>query len=346
MPRLGTPARQLHMSRARGRDARLDHPSRSALCARTASTSRPSITTGCASGCCCRPIPTVVYALGRRPRRVYEKNLMIRSPYNTYLHPGLPPGPICQPDSASLAAALYPAPAPFIYFVAQPDGKHIFSVTYAEHLAAIRRVKELRCRIDRRVERRPDHARRGPVPALSTAPMTATPIAPADQDRRGIRRRDPADPDHRHAGWRQPRETPRIPRDPAAVAGIRFRWRGEAGADAPVVGGPGAGLIGLRRRPDGGAENEPRRDVGAHGAEPARRPDRGGRPPPPRASATSTRSLTSTGTGQRGHERAHQLDQVARRPRPSRAPVPSWCRPGRPHGTRRPDRGRAATGGR
>lgn len=87
--------------------------------------------------------PTIVYALGRRPRRVYERDLAIRSPYNTYLHPGLPPGPISQPDSAALAAALYPARAPFLYFVAQPDGKHIFSVTYAEHLAAIRRVKEL-----------------------------------------------------------------------------------------------------------------------------------------------------------------------------------------------------------
>jgi UPF0755 protein len=88
--------------------------------------------------------PTVVYALGRRPRRVYEKTLRTPSPYNTYLHPGLPPGPISQPDSASLAAALYPAAAPFLFFVAQPDGKHIFSVSYAEHLVAIQRVQELR----------------------------------------------------------------------------------------------------------------------------------------------------------------------------------------------------------
>ncbi|HEY6223186.1 MAG TPA: endolytic transglycosylase MltG [Gemmatimonadales bacterium] len=86
--------------------------------------------------------PTVIYAMGARPRRVYEKNLLIRSPYNTYVHPGLPPGPISQPDSASLAAALYPAASPYLYFVAQPDGKHIFSATYAEHLAAIREVKE------------------------------------------------------------------------------------------------------------------------------------------------------------------------------------------------------------
>lgn len=86
--------------------------------------------------------PTVVYAMGRRPRRVYEKNLLIQSPYNTYLHPGLPPGPISQPDSSSIAAALFPARVPFLYFVAQPDGKHIFSVSYQEHLDAIRRVKE------------------------------------------------------------------------------------------------------------------------------------------------------------------------------------------------------------
>lgn len=87
--------------------------------------------------------PTVVYAKGRRVRRVYEKDLAIRSPYNTYLHPGLPPGPICQPDSASLAAALYPASAPYLYFVAEPDGKHVFSVTYAEHLAAIRQIRRM-----------------------------------------------------------------------------------------------------------------------------------------------------------------------------------------------------------
>lgn len=88
--------------------------------------------------------PTVSYAYGRRLRRVWEKNLAVRSAYNTYLHAGLPPGPISQPGRASLAAALYPADVPFLFFVAQPDGKHIFSTTYAEHQAAIRRVKELK----------------------------------------------------------------------------------------------------------------------------------------------------------------------------------------------------------
>ncbi len=88
--------------------------------------------------------PTVSYAYGRRLKRVWEKNLAVRSAYNTYLHAGLPPGPISQPGRASLAAALYPADVPFLYFVAQTDGKHIFSATYAEHLAAIQRVKQLR----------------------------------------------------------------------------------------------------------------------------------------------------------------------------------------------------------
>lgn len=88
--------------------------------------------------------PTVIYALGRRVKRVYEKELRIRSPYNTYLHAGLPPGPISQPGRASLDAVAHPAHVPFLYFVAQPDGKHIFSVTFAQHEAAIRQVHRLR----------------------------------------------------------------------------------------------------------------------------------------------------------------------------------------------------------
>jgi len=90
--------------------------------------------------------PTINYAYQRRLRRVWEKNLQIRSPYNTYQHPGLPPGPISQPSDSSIYAALNPAPVGFIYFVAQPDGKHVFSETYADHLAAIRRARQNRRR--------------------------------------------------------------------------------------------------------------------------------------------------------------------------------------------------------
>jgi UPF0755 protein len=101
--------------------------------------------------------PTVVYAHGRRLRRVWEKHLQISSPYNTYRNTGLPPGPINQPSDSSLYAALYPAPIGYIYFVAQPDGKHIFSASYADHLAAIKRVRE----------RRSTPARQSPAPARS-----------------------------------------------------------------------------------------------------------------------------------------------------------------------------------
>ena len=81
-------------------------------------------------------------AYGYWKQDLTSADLRSDSPYNTYQNAGLPPGPISQPDSSSIAAALYPALSPFLYFVAQPDGKHIFSATYAEHLAAIREVKE------------------------------------------------------------------------------------------------------------------------------------------------------------------------------------------------------------
>jgi UPF0755 protein len=58
----------------------------------------------------------------------------IDSPYNTFLNPGLPPGPICSPSLASLRAAIYPAQTEFLYFYAKGDGSHAFAKTYEEHL--------------------------------------------------------------------------------------------------------------------------------------------------------------------------------------------------------------------
>ena len=84
--------------------------------------------------------PTVAYALGER-RRLYERDYDVQSPYNTYLIQGLPPGPIGSPSTASILAALYPAQTDFLYFVARPDGKHVFSRTYREHLRAIREIR-------------------------------------------------------------------------------------------------------------------------------------------------------------------------------------------------------------
>ena len=90
--------------------------------------------------------PTVQYAIqlatGRRKPRLYEKDYGFESPYNTYLHPGLPPGPVGAPGSKSIEATLAPAPVPYLYFVAGPGGGHIFSRSYAEHLRAIRRLRQ------------------------------------------------------------------------------------------------------------------------------------------------------------------------------------------------------------
>lgn len=89
--------------------------------------------------------PTVQYAIqqatGERKPRLYEKDYEFESPYNTYLHPGLPPGPVGAPSRKSIEAALAPAPVPYLYFVAGPDRRHIFSRTYDEHLRAVRRVQ-------------------------------------------------------------------------------------------------------------------------------------------------------------------------------------------------------------
>lgn len=85
--------------------------------------------------------PTVTYALGKRPGRVYYKDLKVASSYNTYRVLGLPPGPIGSPGAASLNAALHPAKVPYRFFVAHPDGHHEFRTTYREHLEAIRLVR-------------------------------------------------------------------------------------------------------------------------------------------------------------------------------------------------------------
>lgn len=87
--------------------------------------------------------PTVQYALGEsKPRLLYaDIDSVADHPYNTYTQPGLPPGPIGSPGEASLDAVLNPADVPFLYFVARPDGSHVFSRTHAEHLQAKRRIQ-------------------------------------------------------------------------------------------------------------------------------------------------------------------------------------------------------------
>jgi UPF0755 protein len=76
--------------------------------------------------------PTIEFAL-KTHRRLYFADYKIKSPYNTYLHKGLPPGPIDNPDLSSIKAALFPADNDYLYMVARPDGYHAFSKTYAKH---------------------------------------------------------------------------------------------------------------------------------------------------------------------------------------------------------------------
>ena len=88
---------------------------------------------------------TVVYAWALRGvslNRVLYRDLEIDSPYNTYLFKGLPPAPICIPSEPSWHASLEPQQVPYIYYVAMPDGSHIFTRTYNEHLEAVRRSRK------------------------------------------------------------------------------------------------------------------------------------------------------------------------------------------------------------
>lgn len=84
---------------------------------------------------------TVQYALDEHKPRLTFDDLKVDSPYNTYLHKGLPPGPIAAPGLACLEAALHPAQTDALFYVAQPDGRHVFTRTYEEHLAAIRKIR-------------------------------------------------------------------------------------------------------------------------------------------------------------------------------------------------------------
>ena len=84
---------------------------------------------------------TVLYAMGKHKAHLNERDLHFPSPYNTYLHRGLPPGPICNPGRASILAVLHPAKEEYLYFVSKGDGTHIFSRSYREHLRAKRMVR-------------------------------------------------------------------------------------------------------------------------------------------------------------------------------------------------------------
>jgi UPF0755 protein len=85
--------------------------------------------------------PTVIYALlldGLYDGNLTRDNLRYDSPYNTYVYPGLPPGPIAAPGAADLRAALAPADVSYVYFVSRNDGSHVFADTLREHNRNVR----------------------------------------------------------------------------------------------------------------------------------------------------------------------------------------------------------------
>ncbi len=81
--------------------------------------------------------PTCIYGVKKFGERITEKDLRGRTPYNTYVIKGLPPGPIASPGIKSIKAALYPADVPYMFFVSNNDGTHIFSITPGEHGVAV-----------------------------------------------------------------------------------------------------------------------------------------------------------------------------------------------------------------
>ena len=85
--------------------------------------------------------PTVIYGLPHYDGNITKKDLRYDSPYNTYLHRGLPPGPIASPGLESIESALNPAEVKYLYFVATKDGGHRFSRTYREHRRAVNRYQ-------------------------------------------------------------------------------------------------------------------------------------------------------------------------------------------------------------
>lgn len=81
--------------------------------------------------------PTVSYGVRDFNGRLTKADLRRSTPYNTYVIPALPPGPICNPGRASLEAVLHPVDSDALYFVSKNDGTHVFSNNLADHNRAV-----------------------------------------------------------------------------------------------------------------------------------------------------------------------------------------------------------------
>jgi UPF0755 protein len=86
--------------------------------------------------------PTVIYGIKNFDGNLTKEHLLRPTPYNTYLIPGLPPTPICNPGKESILAALHPASVPYLYFVSKNDGSHFFSSEIEEHNRAVSRYQK------------------------------------------------------------------------------------------------------------------------------------------------------------------------------------------------------------
>lgn len=86
--------------------------------------------------------PTCIYGIKSSKEKITKADLQRKTPYNTYMINGLPPGPIASPGLKSIIASLNPANVPYLYFVSNNDGTHIFSVTLSEHADAVKAYRD------------------------------------------------------------------------------------------------------------------------------------------------------------------------------------------------------------
>ncbi|TAN63362.1 endolytic transglycosylase MltG [bacterium] len=92
--------------------------------------------------------PTAVYTLKDFSGTITRKHLLAKTPYNTYVIYGLPPGPIASPGKASLRAAMRPAKEDYLYFVSKNNGTHEFSKNLEEHNKAVKLYRKLKAKIN------------------------------------------------------------------------------------------------------------------------------------------------------------------------------------------------------
>jgi UPF0755 protein len=86
--------------------------------------------------------PTVIYGRGDFGERLHSKDLKEDQPYNTYVHKGLPPGPIANPGRLALQSVMHPSEEVYLYFVSKNDGTHYFSTRLDEHNRAVRKFQK------------------------------------------------------------------------------------------------------------------------------------------------------------------------------------------------------------